>query len=126
MSIIAKRFFLTAIAYGVVGMVLGLQMGITHDHGQLPTHAHIMVIGWLSFFVFGFFYHLFDASISKQLATIHFWLAQISLIGLVIGLWLIYSGNDEAEPIAAISSIAYAVSFLIFAIIVFKTMSSQK
>ena len=126
MNIVAKRFFLTAVVYGVLGMLLGLQMGITHDHGQMPTHAHIMVIGWLSFFVFGFFYHQFDAAISKQLAAIHFWLAQLSFIVLVMGLWLVYSGRDTAEPILAISSMVYALSFVVFGIVVFKSMSSQK
>ena len=57
MNEIARKFFLTAVAYGILGLGLGLHMAISQDHGQLPVHAHIMVIGWLSFVVFGFFYH---------------------------------------------------------------------
>ena len=37
------------------------------------------------------------------------------MVGLMIGLWLNYSGRTEYEPIAALSSIAYAVSFVLFA-----------
>ncbi|MBT5107660.1 MAG: hypothetical protein HOM25_03175 [Rhodospirillaceae bacterium] len=121
MTGIAKGFFLTAIAYGVLGLGLGLAMAMSQDHGQMPTHAHTMVVGWLSFSVFGIFYHLFADSVPKLAATIHFWLAQISLVGLIVGLGLLYSGRPDAEPIAAISAMAYAVSFLLFAVIAVKS-----
>jgi hypothetical protein len=110
-------FFASAILYGVAGMVLGLHMAISHDHGQMPTHAHIMVIGWLSFFAFGIFYHLFRDAEARKLARVHFWLAQLSMLGLAIGLGLTYGGQTHLEPIAAISAIGYAISFLVFAVV---------
>src|SRR5262245_972302 len=113
---IARGFFTAAIVYGLLGMGLGLHMAIAHDHGQMPTHAHIMVIGWLSFAVFGVFYYLLGKSVPRVLSLVHVWLAQVSMAGLVIGLFLIYSGRVEFEPVAAISSTLYAVSFLVFAI----------
>lgn len=112
---IGKAFFASALIYGVLGMLLGLHMGISHNHAQMPTHAHILVIGWLSFAVFGFFYALYENSVPKIIARLHLWLAQISLAGLVIGLWLLYSGETQYEPVVALSSVAYAVSFLLFA-----------
>lgn len=115
MEFIARWFFTMAVLYGLLGILLGLQMAMSHDHGQLPTHAHIMVIGWLSFAVFGFFYHLFGKSVSRLMALAHFWTAQISFAGLVAGLWIFYSGETQLEPVAAISALAYAASFFIFA-----------
>ncbi len=112
---IGKAFFASALIYGVLGMLLGLHMGISQNHAQMPTHAHIMVIGWLSFAVFGFFYAHYGSAVSQTLARVHLWLAQLSLAGLVIGLWLLYSGQTQFEPVVALSSITYAVSFLIFA-----------
>src|SRR5690349_9500297 len=44
MNAIARGFLVSAVVYGLLGMLLGLQMGISHNHGQMPTHAHIMVI----------------------------------------------------------------------------------
>ena len=41
----AKAFFASAVVYGLLGMLLGLDMGIRHDHVELPTHAHILVVG---------------------------------------------------------------------------------
>jgi hypothetical protein len=122
---LGRAFFVSALLYGVLGMLLGLDMGIRHDHGQMPTHAHIMVIGWLSFAVFGLFYASYDHAVPKVLAKLHFWLAQVSLAGLVIGLWLIYSGKTQFEPVAAISSIAYAASFLVFAVVALSAIRTR-
>ena len=72
MTVITKGFFIAAVIYGLLGMILGLQMAITHDHGQMPTHAHIMVIGWVSFFLFGLFYLQFGERVNGTLARLHF------------------------------------------------------
>jgi hypothetical protein len=122
---IGKTFFASALAYGVLGMLLGLHMAIAKNHGQMPTHAHVMVIGWLSFAVFGLFYALYENAVPKLLARLHLWLAQVSFAGLVIGLWLIYSGRAQYEPIAAISSLAYAASFLLFVAVAIPVMRNR-
>jgi hypothetical protein len=113
---IAKGFFISAIIYGLLGMLLGLEMAISNNHGQMVTHAHIMVIGWVSFSLFGFYYFQFGKAVSRVLSLFHFWMAEGALIGLVIGLWLMYSGRTQYEPIAAVSAITYALSFLVFAV----------
>lgn len=113
---IAKAFFVTAVLYGVVGMLMGIDMAMRHDHAELPTHAHVMVIGWLSFAIFGFFYALFGEGVPRWLALAHVWLAQISFVVLIVGLWLIYAGQPQFDPVAGIGSLGYAASFALFAI----------
>jgi hypothetical protein len=112
---IAKAFFATAVVYGILGMALGLAMAIGHDHAELPTHAHIMVAGWLSFAVFGFFYHLMGEGVPRWLGLAHLWLAQISTAVMIAGLFLYYAGRTQFEPLAAIGALGYAASFLLFA-----------
>jgi hypothetical protein len=119
---IARNFFVSAIVYGILGMVLGIAMAMRHDHAELPTHAHIMVIGWLSFAIFGFFYALLGNAVPRTLALTHFWLAQVSLAVLVVGLGLYYAGETQFEPLAAIGSIGYAASFFVFAYAALKAM----
>jgi hypothetical protein len=116
MRCIAKAFFVTAVVYGVAGMLMGIDMAMRHDHTELPTHAHIMVIGWLSFAIFGFFYALFGEGVPRWLALAHVWLAEVSFLALIVGLWLIYAGQMQFEPLAGIGSIGYALSFVLFAI----------
>ena len=84
---VARNFFTLAIVYAICGMVLGLSMAMTHDHTQMPTHAHIMVLGWVMSAVFAFFYHLVPAARASRLASVHFWLAAVSGIVLVVGLF---------------------------------------
>ena len=125
MNEIAKRFFISSIVYGLLGMLLGLSMAISSDHGQMPTHAHIMVIGWVSFSLFGFYYLQFGKAMRRTLSLVHFWMAQASMASLAIGLWLHYSGRPQFEPVAAVSAIAYALSFLVFAVAVIPVLRAQ-
>lgn len=118
MTGLASRFFGSALIYAVLGMTLGLVMGMTEDHAQMPTHAHILVVGWVSFALFGFFYHLFPAAASSRLAAVHFWLAEASLLILLAGLVQIFGGRPEAgQPFAAAGSVGLLSSMILFAII---------
>ncbi len=125
MKSVARWFFVSALFYGIAGMALGLHMAMSHNHGQLPTHAHIMVVGWLSFAVFGLFYHLFSKTVSALLSRVHFWAAQLSFLGLTVGLFLFYSGKTQYEPVAAISSLGYAASFLVFAAVAWAVLRDR-
>ena len=116
MRAIAKAFIFTAVAYGIAGMLLGIDMAMRHDHAELPTHAHIMVIGWLSFAIFGFFYALFGDGVPRWLGIAHFWFAQVSLLVLIVGLWFVYAGQTQFDPVAGIGALGYAASFVLFAI----------
>jgi len=111
----ARTFFVGSIGFGLLGMVLGLAMAISQDHSAMPAHAHMLVIGWLSFAVFGLFYHLLPAAASSLAARIHCWVATISAPLLFVAVYLVHTGNSAFEPLAAISAIAYAISFAAFA-----------
>jgi hypothetical protein len=123
MTGIASRFFASAIIYAILGMTLGLVMGMTHNHSQMPTHAHILVIGWVTFAIYGFFYHTFPNRSESGLARTHFWLAEISLIVLLIGLLMIFGGRPDAgEPFAAVGSIGVLASAILFGVIAWPTV----
>lgn len=111
---VARNFFTLAIGYAVCGMVLGLSMAISHDHTQMPTHAHVMVLGWVMSAVFAFFYHLVPAAAASRLASLHFWLAAISGIGLTGGLFVMIGGNASLEPVVAVASMAFFAGMLLF------------
>ena len=118
----ARNFFTLAILYAVCGMVLGLSMAISHDHSQMPTHAHMMVLGWVMSSVFAFFYHLVPAAGASRLARVHFWVTAVSGIGLVAGLYVMLGGNESIEPVVAASSMAFFAATLLFAWIALNAM----
>ena len=117
MNGIARHFFTLAIVYALAGMALGLQMSITQDHGEMPTHAHVMVAGWLMSAVFAFFYHLVPAARASRLAPAHFWLCAVSGIGLTGGLYLLLAGHEAVEPLLAASSLGFYAAMILFAVI---------
>lgn len=110
----ARKFFVLALLYAICGMALGLYMGLSQDHSQMPVHAHAMVLGWLMSGFFAFFYHLFPDIGRSPLATAHFWLTAASGIILLLALFMLFSGNVAMEPVAGISSIAFFACFLLF------------
>lgn len=118
----ARNFFTLAVIYAVIGMLLGLSMAMSQDHTQIPTHAHIMVLGWVTSSVFAFFYHLVPAARNSRLAIVHFWLSAISSIGMMIGLFVLYGGNPSIEPLLGVSSIAFIVATVLFAFIALRAL----
>ena len=119
---VARNFFTLAVIYAVVGMLLGLSMAMSQDHSQTPTHAHIMVLGWVTSSVFAFFYHLVPAARNSKLAVVHFWLSAISSIGMVIGLYVLYGGNPAIEPLLGMWAIAFIVATVLFAYIALRAL----
>lgn len=73
-------------------MALGIYMAASHYHGQMPTHAHIMVAGWLMSSVFAFLYHLFPETGARTLATVHFRIQGVSGVVLVGSLFALLRG----------------------------------
>ncbi|PWJ78386.1 hypothetical protein C7441_11653 [Pseudaminobacter salicylatoxidans] len=112
---VARNFFLLAIIYAICGLMLGLFMGISGDHTEMPAHAHIMVAGWLMSAVFAFFYHLFPVARMSRLAPVHFWLTAVAGIGLVVSLFFLLAGNGSLEPLVGIFSIGFFLAMLLFA-----------
>lgn len=117
MQRVARNFFTLAIIYALCGMALGIDMGISGDHGQAPTHAHAMLAGWVTSALFSFFYHLFPAAGEKTLAMLHFWLSAISGIVLVGSLYFLMAGNTAMEPVLGIASIFFLLGMILFAVI---------
>lgn len=110
----ARLFFTLALAYAVAGMCLGIFMAASHDHGQMPTHAHIMVAGWLMSSVFAFFYHLFPEIGARPLARVHFWIQGLSGVVLVVSLFVLLNGYEAIEPVTALASVGFLIGMLVF------------
>lgn len=55
-----------AVVYLVIGVGLGIAMGVSGNHTQFPTHAHINLLGWVSLALIGLIYRQFP-----HIAVIH-------------------------------------------------------
>lgn len=110
----ARLFFILAIAYALAGMCLGIYMAASHDHGQMPTHAHTMVAGWIMSSVFAFFYQLFPEIGARTMAYVHFWIQGVCGVVLVVSLFFLLNGNEAIEPITALASVGFLIGMLVF------------
>jgi membrane protein DedA with SNARE-associated domain len=53
-----KSFLMWALSYAAAGLALGIYMAATHNHGELVTHAHILLIGFVLSLVYGIIHKL--------------------------------------------------------------------
>jgi peptidoglycan/LPS O-acetylase OafA/YrhL len=112
-------FLRLAALYAVLGMSLGIWMGISGDHGQYPTHAHINLLGWVSFALYGLIYRNVPAAAQSKLAPWHFGAANLGAVLLLSGIYAILSGHPEFEPLAAAGGMITLLGGALFAVILF-------
>jgi cbb3-type cytochrome oxidase subunit 1 len=112
--------FQAAVLFVLAGMGWGIQMGITQDHSAFPAHAHLNLLGWVSLFLFGVYYHLNPSLDKAGAARIQVWIWIVGTITETIGLGLVYTGHEAAEPMIAVGSLILFAAMLIFGWLVFQ------
>lgn len=121
----AIRFIKISVLYFVIGVLLGLYMSMAHDYALKGVHVHVNLLGWASFALAGFVYHLFPSTSNNMYAKLHFWSANIGLPLMMIALTvLILNGAEVATVFTAIGGVLVVFSAIIFAINVFKNVRS--
>jgi predicted metal-binding membrane protein len=123
-----KKYLIWALFYLAAGMALGIFMAATHDHGQLVTHTHINLAGFLLSLSYGIIHKLWLAAPHATVAKVQFILQQAASIPLFIGLFLLYGHivpEAQIEPVLSVSSIALLISALIMLYMVIKSNAAQ-
>lgn len=113
---IALLFFVSATIYLLGGLVLGIYMGIIHDHTLATAHAHLNLVGFMVFSVMGLFYHATPAAAATLGARLHFGLATLGVFLLVPGIGLTVQGDETGEPLAIAGSLATTAGVATFLI----------
>ena len=121
---ISRTYLLTGSLYLLVGIILGMYMGGKQDFTLAPVHAHINLLGFTLMTLFGVAYRVMPQLADNMLAKVHFWLHQIGAFVMLIGLFLLMSGNMTpmtAEKILPVSEILVFFGMLAWAINVFRS-----
>lgn len=105
-----------AVVYFVIGVGLGIVMGVSGNHSQFPTHAHINLLGWVSLALIGLIYRQFPDIARNKLAQIQFWLHNLALPVTMLALVGVLRGNAALEPVAGVGSSVIGVSVVLFAV----------
>ncbi|WKE65857.1 TonB-dependent receptor [Gallaecimonas kandeliae] len=117
-----RKFIVIALSYAIIGMLLGIAMAISQDHGQLVTHAHIMLAGFVVSFVYGLCHKLWLGS-PGPMAQVQFYLHQVGVAVLVVGLFLLYGNfvpGEKLEPVLASASLAVLAGMVLMLALVLK------
>lgn len=119
----SKLLLRTASIFGVAGAILGTHMAGAGSYSFLPVHAHILVIGWLSLFVWSIFYKVFPVRDSILVKT-HVYSAIAGSTLLSVGMWLFmtkpFQINEGLSMIFyIIGGLITLISFILFMVIAF-------
>jgi hypothetical protein len=117
-----RKFVMTAFVYAIVGLALGIHMAATKNHGQMVTHAHIMLLGFVVTFLYGVTHKLWLGNTSSTLATVQYYTHQVGTITLLTGLFLYYGrivSIETIDPVLAIASIVVLIGLVLMTVLYF-------
>jgi cytochrome c oxidase cbb3-type subunit 1 len=122
-------FIYTGMIYLLIGVTLGVLFFIVPELRALRTvHAHLNLVGFIMFIIFGVAYHILPRFkgtplYSEPLAWWQFWLANIGLIGLLVFMSIgAYQPPGDLRYIQAAFGALLALSFYLFAYNMLRTL----
>ncbi|MFV8819555.1 TonB-dependent receptor [Haliea sp. E17] len=119
----SRMYVISALFYAIAGLLLGIYMAATKNHGQLVTHAHIMLAGFVVSFVYGLCYKLWLGDVRSKLSSLQFVLHQAGVLVLSLGLFLLYGmfvAPESIDPVLALSSIAVLLGMILMTVMFFR------
>ena len=120
------RWIKAAVIYFLIGVGFGLYMHATIQLQWGATHAHINVVGWLTTAMIGIIYTIYPQAGNSILGKVHFWLYNIGLPVLLIGMLIIQPALGMPMVLIQIciwaGGSALAISILLFIVNVFKNV----
>ena len=123
-----RRFLVWALGYAAVGISLGLYMAASQNHGELVTHAHILLIGFVLSLVYGIIHKLWLGNPNRRIANFQFVLHQAAAITVSVGLFLLYGGivpESTLGPILGIASAGVLLGMLLMLYMVTRSGSGR-
>jgi|BenlonsequeITSRD_1030534.scaffolds.fasta_scaffold00774_15 hypothetical protein len=109
-----------AAVYALIGAMIGSDLAGRKDYTMVPGHAHILVVGWLSLFAYGIFYHIFKEIGMKRTAKLQAW---SSLIGgglMPLSMLIYYKiENTFTTLLFIVTASVLLLAIILFAVLVF-------
>jgi cbb3-type cytochrome oxidase subunit 1 len=118
-----RNFIAASIFYLAVASLMGIAMLIYPDTSGVLRfpHSHLMLIGWVTMMIYGVGYHILPRFAGKllknqKIGELHFWLANIGLLGMVIAqpLYLYHPDEKGLVVVLGVSGLLQVVSSGLF------------
>jgi cbb3-type cytochrome oxidase subunit 1 len=115
---LAHFCFSSAALYALIGMAGGIAMAASHDHSLVAAHAHLNLLGFVGFSIFGLYYHLVPSASASRLGRLHVVTASLGLWVLIPGVAMVNLGLTEGPAI--IGSLVTILAMFMFVGIVIR------
>jgi cbb3-type cytochrome oxidase subunit 1 len=116
-----KNFIIMSIVYLAIATVFGIVMIGSEKLMTLKfVHSHLMLIGWVSFMIYGVGYHILPRFTGRMLkhpaiAEAQFWIANLGLLGMVGFYTLnVYDPASLYRTLTVASGLLEALSIFMF------------
>lgn len=96
MANIDRLFVAVALAWLVLGTLLGFYMGAAGDNRFLDAHVAMLLPGFVVLAIYGMLYRQWPALNAGVLPKIQFWTAAIGVLGQVVGAVQLATGGGIA------------------------------
>jgi hypothetical protein len=123
-----RKYLVWSLCFAALGMGLGIFMAASHNHGELTTHAHILLVGFVVSFIYGMIHKLWLTNPNRAVATFQFILHQAAAILVSVGLFLLYGAyvpEDKLEPFLASGSVGILLAMLLMLYMVIRSGSAK-
>jgi len=114
---VARNFLLVAVAYLVIGMLIGMYMGGSGNRDLAPSHAHINLTGFVLMAIFAAVYKLYPDMAASALAGAHFWVYNAGALVMNVGLFLMlgrFVAPETLGPAMPVGEAGLVIGVILF------------
>jgi hypothetical protein len=123
MKTIDFAYVVIGVLWLLVGLILGIIMGASHNFQFMPLHAHIGLVGFACHSIFGLLYRQWPAMKASRLASLQFWIFVLATPITLIGLYSTLSGGPELPTI--IGSLGLLLGAILFFVVIWQARNAN-
>jgi hypothetical protein len=123
-----RKYLLCGLGYAIAGMCLGIYMGVSKNHAQFVTHAHILLVGFVLSFIYGAIHKLWLGERVISIAKIQFAVHNAGAVTMITGLFLMFGSfvpDYQIGPVLGIASVVVLAGLLIMTYMVLTASASR-
>lgn len=120
-----KTHIVLGLVWLLVGMTLGEIMGESGDHGQMPTHAHIMLVGGVLSMAWGLLYKVLDLP-AKLIGGIQLVTHHLGALIMVAALYMMFGGQGSEEALGPVIGMAGVVVMLSVLLMLYQVVRAKE
>ena len=123
MNTVDSRYVVIGALWLVIGMIVGIVMGASHNFQFIPLHAHINLVGFACHSIFGLAYRHWPAMKVSRLAPLQFWVFVLATPITLIGLYFTLTGGPLLPTI--VGSLGLTLGAILLFVMVWRARSAN-